>query len=172
LIMSNNKKDKFTELFDEYYHMVFNAVYPKIGNTHDTEDICQEVFIALFNNLDNIDSVKKWLFGTLRNVVYKFYRNRKQVINIDDIFQDISLTFVNGFRDARLLITAAIEDEINNVEDRQIIEMIAYHNYSYSHVAKLTGHTKRIIQYRYTQLVKRILENLNKRGIKNIEDLL
>jgi RNA polymerase sigma factor (sigma-70 family) len=170
--MSHNKKDKFTELFDEYYHVVFNAIYPKIGNTHDTEDICQEVFIALFNNLDNIDSVKKWLFGTLRNIVYKFYRNRKQVINIDDMFQDISLTFVNGFRDARLLITAAIEDEINNVEDRQIIEMIAYHNYSYAHVAKITGHTKRIIQYRYTQLVKKILENLNRRGIKNIEDLL
>ena len=168
-----NKKDQFTELFDQYYHVVFNAVYPKVGNVNDTEDICQEVFIALFRKLDEIEHIKKWLFGTLRNIVYNYYRSKKpDNVNIDDIFQDISLTFVNGFRDARITISAAIEEEIRDEEERQIIELIAYNNYSYAHVAKLLGVTKRMIQYRYTQLVKRILENLKSKGIKNIEDLL
>jgi RNA polymerase sigma-70 factor, ECF subfamily len=166
-------KDKFTEIFDQYYHIVFNAVYPKVGNVNDTEDICQEVFIALYRKLDEIEHIKKWLFGTLRNIVYNYYRNKKpDKINIEDVFQDVSLTFVNGFRDARIIISTAIEEEIKNEEERQVVELIAFNNYSYAYVAKLLGVTKRMVQYRYTQLVKRILENLKNRGIKNIEDLL
>jgi RNA polymerase sigma-70 factor, ECF subfamily len=170
---NKTNKDKFTEIFDQYYHTVFNAVYPRVGNVSDTEDICQEVFIALYRKLDEVQNIKKWLFGTLRNIVYNYYRDKKpDKVNIDDIFHDISLTFVNGFRDARIVISAAIDEEIKNEEERQIVELIAFNNYSYTYVAKLLGVTKRMIQYRYTQIVKRILENLKKRGIKNIEDLL
>jgi RNA polymerase sigma-70 factor, ECF subfamily len=170
---NKTKKDNFTEIFDQYYQTVFNVVYPKVGNVNDTEDICQEVFIALYRNLDEIQYIKKWIFGTLRNIVYNYYRDKKpDKIDIEDVFQDISLTFVNGFRDARIVISAAIDEEIKNEEERQIIDLIAFNNYSYAHVAKLMGQTKRMIQYRYTQLVKRILGNLKNRGIKNIEDLL
>ncbi len=172
---SKTKKDEYTELFTEYYHVVFNAVYPKVGNENDTEDICQEVFIALYNNLEKIESVRKWLFGTLKNIVYQYYRKKysKQTdIDIDDVFQDVSLTFVNGFKDARIEISAAIEDEIKDETERMIVDLIAFHNYSYTYVAKVMGITKRTVQYRYTQLVKRILANLETKGIKNIEDLL
>ena len=171
--VSKVNKDEYTELFGQYYQIVFNADYTKVGNRHDTEDICQEVFIALYNNLGKIENVKLWLFGTLRNIVLKYYRDKEpDKQDIDEIFGDISLTFVNGFRDARIMISAAIEDEIKDEDERQMIDLIAFHNYSYAHVAQLMGTTKRTVQYRYGHLVKRILENLKTRGVKNIEDLL
>ncbi len=166
------KRRNFTELFDQYYHTVFNAVYPKVGNESDAQDICQEVFIALYQNLEKIESVKKWLFGTLRFTVYKYYKNKNDNVNIDDVFQDVSLTFVNGFRDARIIINSAIEEEIRNEEDRQIVDLIAFSNYTYENAAKMMGMTKRMVYYKYSQIVKRILKNLENRGIKNIEELL
>ncbi len=52
------------------------------------------------------------------------------------------------------------------------VDLIAYHNYSYEKVAKYIGFSKRMVEYRYQQIVKKISLNLKKRGISNIEDLL
>ncbi|MCP4134799.1 MAG: sigma-70 family RNA polymerase sigma factor [bacterium] len=170
------KRDRFAEYFSEYYQVVYNAVFPKVGSAEDTEDLCQEVFLILYRNLedtDNIDNVRKWLYGTLKNVVLQYYRRKeKPKANIDDIFDDVSLTFVNGFRDTRILIEEAIEEEIEDDDERTLVELIAFHNYSYTKVAEYMGLTKRIVGYRYNQVVKKILENLERKGINNIEDLL
>jgi RNA polymerase sigma factor (sigma-70 family) len=153
--------------------MVFNAVYVKIGNIDDTEDICQEVFIALYNNLEKVDSVRQWLYGTLKNCVLKFYRDRNDnTVDIDTVFADISLTFVNGFRDTRLILESVVTEEVVEEKDRAVFEMVAIHNYSYAHTAGLLGLTKRKIEYRYTQIAKRIQANLAKRGIGSLEELL
>ncbi|MFH0977046.1 MAG: sigma-70 family RNA polymerase sigma factor [Spirochaetota bacterium] len=168
-----SKRDKYTEIFTEYYHIVFNTIYTKTGNMQDAEDLCQEVFIALYNNLEQILNVRKWIFGTLRNIVLKYYRDKHpEGINIDDVFQDVSLTFVNGFRDLRIIISDSIAKAALDDTDRAIIELIAFHNYSYTTAGRLLGLSKRQVQYKYGQIVKRVIQNLNEKGIRNIEDLL
>jgi RNA polymerase sigma-70 factor (ECF subfamily) len=167
-------RDTYTEAFAGYYQMVFNAVYTKVGNIADTEDICQEVFIALYRHIAEVENIRKWLYGTLKNAVLHYYRDKKysKKEDVDELFQDVSLTFVNGFRDTRIIISEAIEESVKSEEDRMLVDLIAFHNYSYSETAKLMGFTKRRVEYRYTQIAKEILRRLNERGIKNIEDIL
>jgi RNA polymerase sigma factor (sigma-70 family) len=164
-----NKRDRYTKIFLEYYHVVFNTIYLKVGNIEDAEDLCQEVFIALFNNMEEILNMRKWIFGTLRNVVLKYYRDRKST---DELFEDMALTFVNGFRDLRLIINDSIQSAIKEDIDNSIVDLIGFHSYSYSNTSKLLGLTKRQVEYRYSQIVKRVIHNLNTHGISNIEDLL
>jgi RNA polymerase sigma factor (sigma-70 family) len=167
------QRDEYTHVFTEYYHVVFNTIFTKVGNIQDTEDLCQEVFVALYANLGKILNIRKWLFGTLRNIVLKYYRDRHpDGLNIDDVFQDVGLTFVNGFRDLRIIISDSIAKAAEDDTDNALIELIAFHNYSYSTAGKLLGLTKRQVQYRYTQIVDRVIRNLNEKGIRNIEDLL
>lgn len=170
---SKLKRDEYTKIFTDHYHVIFNTIYTKVGNREDTEDLTQEVFIALFNNLDKIQNIRKWLFGTLRNVVLKYYRDKHpEGINIDNVFQDVSLTFVNGFRDLRIIISESIEKAAEDDMDNALIELIAFHNYSYTSAGKVLGLTKRQVQYKYSQIVTRVIRNLNEKGIRNIEDLL
>ena len=45
-----------------------------------TDDIVQDVFIKLYQNLDSIqnkDSILAWLFRSARNELYSLYRNTK-----------------------------------------------------------------------------------------------
>jgi DNA-directed RNA polymerase specialized sigma24 family protein len=39
------REERFTGIYAEYYPLVYNAVYSKIGKRHDADDICQEVFL-------------------------------------------------------------------------------------------------------------------------------
>ena len=46
---SSAKRDEFAHVYREYFTMVYNAIYTKIENTDVAEDLCQEVFIILYN---------------------------------------------------------------------------------------------------------------------------
>jgi RNA polymerase sigma-70 factor (ECF subfamily) len=168
------KKNDFTDIYSTYYPVVYSAVYTKVGNEDDTNDICQEVFLRLFRKFDEVDNVRKWLFIALRYVVIEYYRKKRPEANVDDLFSDVALTFVNGFRDARIIIAEAIDDMNNFQDDREkaLFDLIAVNNFSYEEAGKQLGMTKRQVDYRYNQITARILESLRRRGVKHIEDLL
>ncbi len=167
------KREKYSIIYNEYYPLIFNTVYTRIGNRDDASDICQEIFLIFFEKLEEIQNYRKWLFGTMRNVVIRFYEKKPDPeIDIDNVFNDISLTFVNGFRDTRIIIGDAIDSIDISEEDRILFEYIAYYNYSYNNVVRIMGLTKKQVRLRYEKAVRKILGSLREKGIHNIEDLL
>lgn len=167
------KKNDFTDISSTYYPVVYSAVFTKVGNEDDTNDICQEVFLRLFRKLEEVDNVRKWLFIALQYVVIEYCRKKRPEANVEDLFNDVALTFVNGFRDARIIIAEAIGDMRNfqNEREKALFDLIAVHNFTYEEAGKQLGMTKRQVDYRYNQITARILESLRKRGVKHIEDL-
>lgn len=124
--------------------------------------------------MEEVYNIRAWLFGTIRYVLSEYYRKQKNMP--EDLAEaeagyDIALTFVNGFRDTRIIIDEAIA-EINDERDRNIFDLVAIQNYTYEQAGKELGLTKRQIKYRYGLIVKDVIIFLNKKGIKNIEDLL
>ena len=55
------------------------------------EDIVQDIFLKLYQNLDNIrskDNINYWLFTTTRNEVYTYFRRKRirtDQFNVEDI---------------------------------------------------------------------------------------
>ena len=79
------KRDKFTEAHNDYYPLLFSAVYTKVGDSDDAMDICQEIFIKFFEKIDEIENYRKWLYGAMRIAVMEFYRiKRSDEVDIDD----------------------------------------------------------------------------------------
>jgi len=171
-----DRRNRLTDIYGLYYPVVFSAVYTKVGDVDDTNDICQEVFLRLFERLDEVENVRRWLFSALKLVVLEHFRKKQknEALNVDDVFTDISLTFVNGFRDSRMLIQEAIgaPDTFSDERERVIFDLVAINNFTYESVAKQLGMTRRQVEYRYTQTVSRITDNLRKKGISKLDDLL
>lgn len=165
--------ERFTRIYAEYYLLIFNTLYSKTGNEFDARDICHEVFLILYEKLDEIKDVRKWLFGTLRFAALRYYEKKKKTPDdIDTIFDDCALTYVNGFRDARIIISSAIAEAGLTEEERLLVDYIAFNSYTYHHTGKIMGLTLRQVGYKYLLAVRKIMEALKKRGIENIEDLL
>ncbi len=173
--MSKTKRniDEYTESYVTFYPLIFSAVYTKIGNRDETKDLCQEIFLIYFQKFDEVENARKWLLGTMRNVVLQYYQRKgKNNVNIDDVFEDISLTYVNGFRDTRIILSEALENIECDEKDRMVLDLIATHNFTYGKVAELLGLTHRQVEYKYSQLVKKVSDYLNNKGIKDIQELL
>jgi RNA polymerase sigma-70 factor, ECF subfamily len=167
------RKIEFTEIYADYYQVVYGTIYSKISNPDDTDDLTQEVFMHFYSKMSEVENKRAWLFGTINNVLMNYYRKKKKFSSDEDIenyLSDVSLTFVNGFRDTRIIIDEAVERL--NGKDRVIFDLIAVQNLAYDFTASHLGLTKRQVEYRYSLIVKGIRNFLNERGISTIEDLL
>jgi RNA polymerase sigma factor (sigma-70 family) len=165
----------FTEVYSDYYPLVYSIVYSKVGNVDDVKDICQEVFIRLYNKFEDVENPRKWLLATLRYVVLEYYRKKDyKEFDVNEVPNASSLSFINGFRDTRILIEDALEDMKNfkNEKEKILFDLIAIYNYTYRETGEYLGLTERQVRYKYGLIVKRLVQYFKKKGIKNLEDLL
>ena len=77
----NGWVDEFAEVYKAYFNDVFRAVYRKIPDRQDAEDITQDTFFAAFRlgkDFLGHPQPKLWLFRTARNKRRELYRKRKR----------------------------------------------------------------------------------------------
>ncbi|MCP4131810.1 MAG: RNA polymerase sigma factor [bacterium] len=174
MAMLEKKDSEFTKAYSLYYPVVFGSIYTKIGDTHTANDLAQEVFMRFFANQQTVEKPRPWLLGTVKNVLFEYYRKEysmEEEVAHSEAYSDIALTFTNGFRDARILIDEAVESIFDPV-NRSLFDLVAVYNFSYNKAGKQLGLSERQVKYRYGIIVKKVLEFLKEKGIENIEDLL
>lgn len=73
------RNKRFTEVFQQYHRLIFKIVVEKVGDFNTTEEICQQVFLSFYKNMDRVkdDMVKSWLFITARNETIDCIRKRQ-----------------------------------------------------------------------------------------------
>lgn len=170
-----NKDQTFTNNYSDYYSIVIGTIYTKVNDYHTAQDLAQEVFLLFYEKLDEIENKRKWLLGALRNVVMNYFsKKRHTTVDINEIFDDVNLTYTNGFRDARIVITDVMENSNNfkNNIDKVIFDLIAVKNYSFVETKNELGLTIDLVKYRYKSVCRNITDELKKKGINSIEELL
>lgn len=172
----DRNKSKFIEVYSDYYPVIFGSVCARINSIDDAEDITQEIFIRYFRKMDEVENPRKWLYGTMKLVLFEFYRSKRDdITDIDDIVNDVSLSFVNGMRDLRILINDVLEDaEVysNDEKNRIIFELVAIQRYTLEEAAREVGMSRDQVKYRYSLINRSILQTLKKRGVSSLEEII
>ncbi len=177
-MLLSKKEREFRKTYSDYYPLILNNLYYRVGNREDAEDICHEIFVNYYRKFDEVRDARSWLMGAMKFCISGYYRKKEGSdtagADIADMEDDVHLAFENGFRDIRIIIHDAIEDAGNYRDDREriLFDLIAINNYSYDEAARHLGLTRRQAVYRYRQVSRRILDHLKERGITKIEDLL
>ena len=73
-------RDVFNIIIETHTKFVYNICLSLLKNIHDSEDVTQEVFILIFNNLNkfnNSSSLKTWIYKITYNQCLKFLKKRK-----------------------------------------------------------------------------------------------
>lgn len=142
--------DNKTEIYNEYYQKVRNYILSKINNFHEAEDLCSNVFVKVYKNIDKYDSSKSsistWIFTITRNTLIDYYRAKKIHVELDEniAIKDDDDTILT---DENLEIMA---DALENLDDRlrEIILLHYYKNESLRDIANKMG-----ISYAYIKIL-------------------
>jgi RNA polymerase sigma-70 factor (ECF subfamily) len=135
------------------------------------DDVVQDVFIKLFENLDNIhnkQSIQFWLFKTARNEMMSFFRSTKtkklfsEAADIDEveIGSDVSLADEIENKELNKLILSELENM--NEDFREIFVLKEYSGLSYKEIASLLSIDEELVKSRLYKARQKLINKISK----------
>lgn len=73
----------FTLLYQKYKEPIFSYIYYLSSNHAEAEEICQDVFLKVYLNIDKFEgrsTFKSWIYRIAKNTFLEFKRKRKKEI--------------------------------------------------------------------------------------------
>jgi len=147
----------FEELFKRYKKPILNFIYRLIGSRETAEEVAQEVFIKVYNNLDIFDATKRfasWLYTIARNLAKNAIRDKRyfrdvsleqpisgqdEYIELKDVIADTSAQPDAIAQDEELAEQAQKVLNTLPLEYREVITLCSIQGLTYEEAAKIIG---------------------------------
>jgi RNA polymerase sigma-70 factor (ECF subfamily) len=142
-----------------------------IRNTMASEDIVQNVFIKLYENIGSIrnrNSIKYWLFTTTRNEVMMVFRKKKSHLdqfNVSDINEiDIISNDLLSDEIEKKELKELILYELDKMSDehKEVFYLKEYGELSYKEIAELMKISEELVKSRLYNTRQRLISKLKK----------
>lgn len=139
-----------------------------VGEKYNAEDITQNVFLKLYENLGNIrktQSVVSWLYTTARNEVYNNLR-RKKIKKEDLLGENFECKsyddLVGEFENAEL--KELINKEVNEMkmELKEVFLLREYSELSYKEISGILSIEENQVKGRLFRARQKIIEKISK----------
>jgi RNA polymerase sigma-70 factor (ECF subfamily) len=142
----NGDTDSFSLLVSKYKDGIYNFIYKMTFSREDAEDILQEVFIRVYNNLykyDNRWHFSTWLYRIALNVFKSHYSKKKKQRNIDyqEVLSSLPDNLINNpelvyeMKEHNLEILKILDSV--KFEDKTILVLKHIQGFSYREIAEI-----------------------------------
>jgi RNA polymerase sigma-70 factor, ECF subfamily len=145
LFDTENLEDGISEIYNLHYLDVYRFLVCFSGSQNDAEDLTQEVFIRVLNNmsdLSRVSNLKTWIFSIAKHVAIDHYRKKR-----------FSLIFSEGFFKQLVSTDKKLNELMEHNEMKQTV-----HNA----ISKLKPNFRAVI----------ILRGINECSIKETSEIL
>lgn len=75
-------EDKVKHIWTEFSSELYRYINSKVNNKYDSEDILQDIFIKIYENIDKVDDqskLKSWIYRITKNTIIDYYRKKKDI---------------------------------------------------------------------------------------------
>ena len=136
-----------------------------------TDDIVQNVFIKLYQNLDlirNKDSILAWLFRSARNELYSLYRDTKlkklyrESEDYNEIEQETDYSLSEEIENKELNEIIMKELENINPDQKEIFILKEYSGLSYKEIAVLIEIEEELVKSRLYKVRQKLIKRVSK----------
>lgn len=174
--MPKNSDNEFVnELFKTYRQMMFKIALGILHNETDAEDVVQDAFLWIINNLDKVSQIpcceRGGYFASIiehRAIDLCRKRNNHPTDDIDEQFNLISSENIEESAISNMTVEE-IERALNELSkrDSEILYYLLFMDYAPKEIAKVLGVSERNISMYITRARKRLIKVLKKRGFTN-----
>lgn len=156
MVISEQSK---TEIYKDYHGKVFGYIISQVSNSDLAEDLCEDVFLKVYEKLDTFDetkaSISTWIYTIARNTLTDYYRTRKVCEEIPEEYES-AISVENEVCNREMLDKLANALEKLDERSRDIIILRYYSGFKLTEIAE-----KLDISYSYVKLLhNNALENM------------
>jgi RNA polymerase sigma-70 factor, ECF subfamily len=167
----DNQIVEFTILFNKYKKRIYNYALKMLNDRMHADDIVQNVFIRLFENLGNIynkQSIQFWLFKTTRNEILTLFRNRgiKQLYTNAVDLEEVEIESPQSVSDEieNKELNKLILNELNKMNEdfREVFVLREYSGLSYKELASLIEIDEDLVKSRLYKARQKLVDKISK----------
>jgi RNA polymerase sigma-70 factor (ECF subfamily) len=142
-----------------------------VGNRMLCDDLIQNIFMKLFENLDSIknrESIKFWIYTTARNEVYTYFR-KKKIDTTKFISEDSSeIKLSSGenievqfeLKEMKNLILKELDSY--SIEQKEIFLLKEYGGLSYKEIAAISNIDENLVKSRLYKTRQKLIERISR----------
>ena len=168
---SANKIVQFTISYNHYKDGVYNYILKMVGNKMVCDDLVQNVFLKLFENLNSIrnkESIKFWIYTTARNEVFGYFRKKKIDITkfVSDDTSDVkinskeNLEYQFELKEIKELILKELENI--SIEQKEIFLLKEYGGLSYKEISVISNIDENLVKSRLYKTRQKLINRISK----------
>ena len=158
---------QFEQLFKSHFQYLCNFANQYVNDMDAAQDICQKVFIALWekrNNLQPQQSIKSYLFTAVKNRCLNYIRDNKKyrsrVLDLD--CGDFDMAIENEEATDQEALKSKINQALNELPEkcRQVFEMSRFQGMKYREIAEELDISQKTVEAHMTKAMKMLRELL------------
>ena len=165
----NGDSQAFGRLYDMHMDRVYRHIYYRIGNTADTEDLTQQVFIKAWQAIGRFKKMTSpflaWLMTISNHVVIDFYRSRKDKV----VLEEDALVDCATPGPEQELETSVTKNEIQQAirelptEQQQVVILRYVEGFSGRETALALGKSEEAVRVMLYRALRRLRRTMEKR---------
>ena len=165
-----NKKAKFKNIYEQSKDKIYRLCLGFTGNKMDADDLFQEVYIKVWNNLESFraeSNINTWIFRIATNTAIVFVSKRTKLNKKINQTEIENVSFINEnseniYSDKKIV---KLYQTISNLKekDRIIISLLLEKN-SYSEIAEIIGMNISNVGVRINRIKKNLTKKMNSYG--------
>ena len=167
-----NKEQIFEQVYTEYYPRVFRYVSKKISHYHEAEDLAQEIMAVCYRNFEKYDPEKAalgtWVYVIMNNRLKNYYRDKKNMVSLDDEENLLEVVDENVLEEAVLLEEQrrALMGAIEKLPEREktIVEQTYFFRKTSAEVAEMLHMTAGNVRVTLNRSLKKLRTYLEEDG--------
>lgn len=156
----------YTELYRKYARRIYNSIHRIVSHTAEAEDILQETFVTVFNDLERLSNVinfEAWLKRIAINRAISHIRKKK----IE--FTDLGFTEFEAEKeystDENDIFESKVEDVRNCIEQlppgyKTIVSLYLFEQIPQEEIATMLGISHNTVRTQYHRAKKKIISSL------------
>ena len=162
-------KPGMREIFDAEEEGLIRFAFGLVGRREVAEELVQEGFLALFENYEEVENPRAWLYRAIRNKALNEIRKRKREFVDDKVGQE-----EDGERDApdevlgRMEAAGQLQLLIAELEPRdgELVRMKYFEGLDYKEMSQRTKMSVGNVGYRLHHVLKNLADGLRKVGVE------
>ena len=162
--------EAFNHLVSRWEKRVFNYLLRLTGNTEDSLDLSQDVFLKAYQNIRKLDDAGRfgpWVFRIAHNEAYSHFRRRRPEVGTEDVTR-FEREPARGVAPELTIAVSAALDRLTP-EQREAVVLKVYEGFKFDEMAEILDAPVSTIKSRlYTalDLLKTELAPTNSRGMR------
>lgn len=167
-LLKQQSRDGFNYLYANYAAVIFGVIKRTIFDEDTAQDVLQETFVKIWNNIDKYDPEKgriyTWMINIARNAAIDKLRSKGEIMKGkihtgEDIVDNLS----QGMKTEQSTDTIGLKNLVANLkpEYQHIVQLAYFKGYTLDEVSKTLEIPLGTVKTRMRQAIKLLREQFN-----------